>query len=287
MSAQNIKFSLVISIKNRAKLFKRSLKLYNKQLFDKNNWELVIVDDMSTEPVFDILQQYAKDLNWQYIKMDSSKNDFPIYWGPALSNNIGFKASRGEVIGITGPEMLMKETAIAHAYETAMTGKTPYGHILHSSPAFVSLMDQNPDMENKSFDELFAQKHAKVQDITKNTFYWFFCASKKENIMTINGCDEEFMRGICGDDDDFANRINEFGATKVHDFRILGIHQDHSLEDKKDSKRIRRNKNWEIARIRNTNYLREWETLRNKDPIANKNLDWGSEKIIISKATNE
>ena len=281
-----MKFSLVISIKNRTKLFRRSLKLYNKQLFDKNDWELVIVDDMSTEPVLATLKEYGKRINWQYIKMDSHKNDFPIYWGPALSNNIGFKAAKGDVIGITGPEMLMKETSIQYAYETAMKGKTPYGHILHSAPAFVSLIDRTPPMEQWSFDQLFMNKWAKVQDITKNTFYWFFCATKKENIMAINGCDEEFMRGICGDDDDFANRINIL-APKTHDFRIIGIHQDHSFEDRGDKKRIRRNRTWEEARIRNTKYLQEWYTKRNKDPVANKNRHWGSSKLIIEKVDNK
>src|SRR5690606_14394700 len=147
-----------------------------------------IVDDMSTEPVLDVLNEF-KDLNWQYIKMDSHKNDFPIYWGPALSNNIGFKAARGDVIAIAGPEILMKESALELAYNDAMRGKTPYGHILHSSPHFVNQMDADPSMEELSFNQLFVNRHTRVQDITKNTFYWFFCATKKENIMAINGCD--------------------------------------------------------------------------------------------------
>jgi glycosyltransferase involved in cell wall biosynthesis len=280
-----MKISVVISIKNRTKLFRRSLKLYNKQFLLKKDWELVIVDDMSTEPVLDVLNEF-KDINWQYIKMDSHKNDFPIYWGPALSNNIGFKAARGDVVAIAGPEILMNESALELAYSDAMRGKTPYGHILHSSSYFVNQMDTDLTMEELSFDQLFTNKHSRVQDITKNTFYWFFCATKKENIMAINGCDEEFMRGICGDDDDFANRINEYGSEKIHNYQIVGIHQDHSKEDRADPLRRRRDKTWEAARMINTKYLEEWTTKRNKEVIVNKNRDWGSDKLIVGKVAN-
>ena len=40
-----MKLSVVISIKNRVKLFRRSLKLYNKQSMPRGDWELVVVDD--------------------------------------------------------------------------------------------------------------------------------------------------------------------------------------------------------------------------------------------------
>lgn len=282
-----MKISVVISIKDRTKLFRRSLKLYQKQTMPKSDWELIIVDDMSTENVFETLQEHSSKINWQYIKMNSNLNDFPIYWGPSLSNNIGFKAAKGEVIVITGPEMLMQEQAFKYAYESAMKGVNAYGHILHSSHIFVQLMDKNPAMENYSFDRLFSLPQAKVQDITKNTFYWFFSAVKKEFLMKINGCDEELMRGICADDDLIRYRLCDVGAKNIHDFRIIGIHQDHSLADRKDPKRIRWNPTWEKARLRNTKYYEDWLKTPNRDPIANKNRDWGSDKLIINKVTHE
>lgn len=276
-----IKFSLVISTKNRGKLLRRSLIHYNKQTFKE--FEIIVVDDMSTDPILDILKEF--NFKWQYIKMDSHKNDFPIYWGPSLSNNIGFKAAKGEVIGIAGPEILMKETAIEYAHESAMKDTTPYGLIYNSGEMLTTMLDRSPNLINVDFNNIIKLPTATQTCITKNTFYWFFCASKKEHIMKMNGCDEEYMRGICGDDDDFANRINVF-APRIHDHRIIGIHQNHSLEDRKDPLRIRRNNTWEKARLLNTKYLDEWQSKRNSDPIANKNRDWGSDNLIISKTRN-
>lgn len=279
-----MKLSLVISIKNRTKLFIRSIKLYNKQTLPFEDWEMVIVDDMSDENVLDCLKQYA-NFNYQYIKIDSNKNDFPIYWGPSLSNNVGFKSAKGEVIAITGPEMLMKENALELSYETAMKGVAAYGHVLHSSNAFVRLMNMNPNMENYSFDRLFALPTAKngYPDITKDNFYWFWCTLKRDVILQMNGCDEQMMNGICGDDDLFADKVRMIGCTPVHDLRIKGIHQEHLTEDRKDPKRIRHNATWEKARMINTKYLEDWRADPNRSPISNIGRDWGSENLVIER----
>ncbi len=241
---------------------------------------MVIVDDLSEENILDVLRKNALDMNWQYVRIDSHRNDFPIFWGPALSNNVGFKTARGEVLVITGPEMLMTEAALELSYRDAMQDKAVYGHILHSSHQFVRLMDQNPNMEEYRFDRLFVLPQSRVQDITAKTFYWFWMACKKSRIMEINGCDEEFMRGICGDDDDFANRICEAGAEKIHNYDIKGIHQDHRAEDRNDPKRTRWDAIWEPARLRNTRYLEEWAQ-RGREAVANQGRDWGSDKLVI------
>ena len=282
-----MKVSVIISIKNRTKLFRRSLKLYNKQSMPRSEWELVVVDDNSDEDVLATLKEYASDLNWQYIRMDSHRNDFPIFWGPALSNNVGFRSAAGEVIVITGPEILISESALEQSYNGAMLNKAIFGHVLHSHPKFVRLMDSNPAMEDYSFDRLFVSPLAKVQDLTSKNFYWFWMAVKKETVMAINGCDEQFMHGICGDDDDFANRLHEYGAHKTHDMSVKGIHQDHKSEDVGDPKRVRWDATWEPARLRNTKYLEDWLTVRGRNPVANESREWGSESLVISRERNK
>lgn len=260
--------------------------MYEKQTMSKEDWELVIIDDMSDEDVLATLKEFP-DLNWQYIRMDSRLNDFPIYWGPSLSNNIGFKAACGEVVAITGPEMLMNSKTLEYAYESAMQDQNVYGHVFHSSSQFVRLMDQNPAMEDYAFERLFSLRHAKVQDITKNTYYWFFCAVKREHVMSVNGCDETLISGVCADDDLWSLIFQERGIPNTHDFRIVGIHQDHKAEDAGDPKRKRRDPTWEKARLRNTKYLEEWATKRNKETVVNKGRDWGSDKLILSKIVND
>lgn len=278
-----MKVSVVISIKNRTKLFKRALKLWQKQTMPAKDFELVIIDDLSEEDVKLTLQVCAGQMNVKYIKVDSQKNDFPVYWGPAISNNVGFRAAEGEVIMITGPEILHKETNLDIAYEAAQKDQFPFGHVYHSGPGLVFQMDRNIKHHDLPFDQIMTLPQARVRDITHDTFYWFICAVKKAHVMEIGGCDEEYMKGICGDDDDFANRIDALGVKKVHDFRMVGIHQDHSIEDRLDPKRRRKSPAWEQARMRNTKYLDDWYTARQKTPYANKGRDWGSERVVLHR----
>ncbi len=276
-----MKVSIVISAKNRAQLFSRSLALYSNQTMAPEDWELVLVDDASTEDLRGVLRAHGSKLNWRYIRMDSHLNDFPVYWGPALSNNVGFRAARGEVVCVTGPEILLAENALEKGYEGAMKDQNVYGYIFHSSSRFVRMMDAMEKIPPfATLDRLPGARH---QDITRHTFYWFFCAVKREHIEAIGGCDEEFMRGICGDDDDFANRMRAHGVPSVHDYTLVGIHQDHTREDRGDPQRIRWNPVWEKARHQNTKYLEEWPSLRNQDPVANKSRDWGSSNLVLER----
>lgn len=278
-----MKLSVVISLKNRIKFLERTLKTLRKQTMPRNKFELIFVDDNSTDNIRGMLDSYVLDMNAQYIRIDSSRNDFPIFWGPSISNNVGFKAARGEVIMITGPEILHQKNNFDFGYESAMKDTIAFGHVFHSNYQFIQMLEQNPYMTELSFEELFRYPFAKVMDITINTYYWFICTVKKEHIMRINGCDEEYMRGICGDDDDFVNRIEALGIPRIHDFRMNGIHQDHSVDDIKDRQRIRRSAIWEEARKINTQYLEDWYTKRNRTPLANINRDWGSDRVILHK----
>lgn len=278
-----MKLSVVISIKNRSKHFKHTLRMFKKQIMSPDDFELVIVDDNSSDNIRQLLISQASNMNIQYIKIDSNLNDFPIYWGPSISNNIGFKASRGEVIMITGPEILHQENNFNFGYESAMKDVIAFGHVYHSNPHFTQLINNEPNIENFSFNNFFEMPSSKAQDMTLNTYYWFICTVKKQHIMNINGCDEEYMRGICGDDDDFVNRIEASGVARIHDFRMIGIHQDHSAEDASNSQRIRHNGVWERARKINTDYLNKWYTERKKSHLANVNRNWGSDNVILSK----
>ena len=252
----------------------------------REDWELVVVDDSSDEDVLGTLREYASDLNWQYIKMDSKLNDFPIYWGPALSNNVGFKSSKGDVIAIAGPEIMIDENVLDISYDTARIGVSAFGHVQFSHNKFVNLMDKNPDMEDHSFKKLFSLPIAKngYPDITVKNFYWFWAACPREAIMDMGGCDEQFMRGICGDDDDFADRLSLIGARPVHQMDIKGIHQEHATEDRKDPKRVRHNPLWEVARKLNTKHLES--NRRNKVTVVNEGRDWGSERLVIERVEN-
>jgi glycosyltransferase involved in cell wall biosynthesis len=282
-----IKNSVIISIQNRRDFLDRTLRTYARQTMPKSDFEIVIVDDNSQEDILGLCKMHAKEsgLQFQYIKMDTSKGAVPQKgFTPALSNNIGFKNARGSVLIITGPETLQSERNLEYTWETCKNPICLYGVVHRSSAEFVKRI-RDPEFwkSYQSFDSFFNIPGALSVRADTTGFWWYYAAAKKEYIMAMNGVDEKFMGGICGEDDDFANRMNFLGVKLEYNRKVLGIHQDHSNEDRVDPVHdIRFNKKkWKKLRAHNLALLSQ--CISNRDPVANKGIDWGTEKAIITK----
>ena len=279
-----IKVSVLISIFNRIKFFERTLSTYAKQTLPKNEFELVVIDDRSTDNILGLCKKYAKDygLQFQYILFDNKKGAIkPKAFTPALSNNIGIKHARGSVIAITGPETLQAEKNLEISWEMANKGYCIYGDIFRSSLEFVDEISKW-DCRYASFSDIVKLPGAKADDSVTKGWWWYYIAVRKEHLIAIHGVDEQFMRGITGEDDNLALRMSHSGIPlrRAHD--IVGIHQDHSRDDRKDLHSFRFNrKEWRKLRAVNSRLLHKW--LKNKDPVANRDIDWGSENAIIKK----
>jgi hypothetical protein len=99
-SESGFKNSVIISVKDRKDFLDRTLFSYGKQTMPKDEFELIIVDDNSTDDLLSVCKKHSEisGLQFQYIKVDSTKG--AIKQGgftPALTNNIGFKNARGSV----------------------------------------------------------------------------------------------------------------------------------------------------------------------------------------------
>ena len=249
-----------MSLKNRSNFLRYTLETLKKQTLPKSDWELVVVDDGSTEDMEGFFASYSNDLNIKYIKIDSSRSAIPI-WShtPALSNNVGFKKAEGEVIVICGPEILHKETNLEIAYNVAMTNVAAFGLIYHSNLKFVDYVFSKLNPVGLTYNHYLMIPGARDRCITDDAFYWYFLAVKKSNIMKINGVDEEYGRGVCGEDDNFAARLQVSGTKNVHANTILGIHMEHEFgDDKYDVRRHRYTQEWKAARKLNTERWNNW-----------------------------
>lgn len=279
------KVSVVISLKNRTKFLKYSLSTLEKQTLPKSEFELIFVDDGSTEDIAKFLESYSDIFNIKYIKIDSSKSEIPA-WShtPSLSNNVGFKAAEGSVIVICGPEILHAENNLSAAYASGMSGVAAFGIVYHSNLHFVHNLFQHEDVKNITFKQMFDMPGAKHNCISTKGFWWFLLAVKKSNIMAIGGVDEEYLRGVCAEDDDFAARLNENKTKNIIDNTLVGIHMEHESEDDKyDKRRHRQTPEWQAARAINTARWEAWQ--KHKTIVANKGRDWGSYKVITEIKT--
>lgn len=80
--------SIIIPTHNRAHLISRAIQSIIEQTY--TNWELIIVDDGSTDNTEEVLQPFLKDPRIDYLKKENS--------GAAHSRNVGVEKASGEWI---------------------------------------------------------------------------------------------------------------------------------------------------------------------------------------------
>ena len=277
-----MKVSVIISVcDNRFEMFGRSLDTWVNQTELKNEFELIIVDDSERNDLFNLCKEYNKinGLQFQLIRINNSKCDLPITtFTPVLTNNVGMRAARGDVVCITGPETLQAENNIKFASSFSNRQECGYGLVYKSNKSFVNLISKQWDGKFKGLLDL---PGARADCLTKPPHppaYYYFVAVKKKYVEKIGGLDERFAQGFCGEDDDFANRMRMSGITPVFEHNIIGIHQDHSsLNTEKHNMRFNR----QDLKQRNLQLIKE--NLNNYNYIANRNHNWGDEKVIVYK----
>jgi hypothetical protein len=107
-------------------------------------------------------------------------------------------------------------------------------------------------------------------------------AVAKKYVIQIGGVDERFLGGICGEDDDFSNRMRFAGIIPVFEHKIIGIHQNHDSCDANDiTHNIRQSQKWNDLRHHNLNLM--YENIKNKTCVANKTHVWGNLETIIEE----
>ncbi len=287
-----MKVSVIISAcENREHLFDRALYTWNLQTLPKKEWELIIVDDGAKDSVKEQCRNASKiyNINTRYIRIDKSKSFHKVKtFTPALTNNVGFRQAKGEVICVTGPETLQENTNLEVAATMINRKECAYGLVYKASTQATDILQNEwESLKNKKIIELLKIPGAKEGCVTKPPNpprYWYFMAVAKKYIEKIGGVDERFVGGLCAEDDDFSTRIKTSGVNTVFNHNMISIHQNHSREDNDDNIHINR---ITIAgrKLRMCN-LKLWKNnIKNSTIIVNKDHRWGDENLIILDET--
>jgi len=120
-------FSVVIPTFNRKSFLKKTLNGFFKQSYPLNRFEVVVVDDGSTDGTEKLPELGIHSPAVEYIRQDKHK-------GPAAARNKGIALAKGTIILLTGDDCvpdayLIEEHAKAHiSYETAAKDIAILGH---------------------------------------------------------------------------------------------------------------------------------------------------------------
>lgn len=225
--------SIVISSYNRKKLFERTL--YSIARFGPScDFEVIVVDDNSTEDILSCLKPYNSVFNWKFVKTDVKK--FENVTGikkflnnPALTNNIGCRLAQAPLIFQQGNEII----ATPNIYDNMMKEAETLGN---NFIVFCTTLDV-PNSILSKIDPLGT--NIDINIINECAKYPLQCPDYKANItnhlslmsretwVMCNGYDERYLAGIAAEDSDFLRRARKSPNFKESWNNLICLHQSH------------------------------------------------------------
>ena len=264
-----MKLSVIIPIRNRSQLFDIGLNSLAKQFKD---WELVLVDEMSSEDLSKVYKQYP--IKVTHIKFSPEGHPYNNgYHTPALAINLCIKHAKGVVICITQPEIIHDVENLQRGYEQAKQDEFVFGKVIlsHLKSKFTKEM---------TFNECWQEATRLAVPFADNALYWYVAFVKKEHIEAIRGVEEWYMGGVYAEDDDFKERLRLHGVLPVLNSAIRGVHINHEHEGDLYTRQDRNGEFWKRGAERNRKRFYDWlETRKKGDRTVNKS-GWGEEKYI-------
>lgn len=291
-----MKVSAVLSTHNRSKLLKRALSSYVWQTMPKEDFEIIIIDDMSTEDISKTYEHLIGTLNITHIKIDHTKHHVfkklnpnwkegqPKNWfhTPAISINVGCNAASGSTICLCHPEILHASTNFQLAHDRLQKENAfLFGHTLLGTGESNKSLDKFPNWQAGGWDNFVKTiKRPGMKAFTPAELYWYTSFLPKKAVEAVRGVDFEYLQGTCGEDDDFRDRVKIAGCKPLYAGEIQGFHQDHS--DEKESHRIRTTPAWINGMKRNRALYFGRKNSNKYPPVVNKDVDWTGSECIVS-----
>jgi len=201
MASQNntnrIEVSIVIPTFNRQESLVRTLDSLFNQTCPQENFEIIIVDDGSTDDTKKLIHEIKKShQNLCYLKQKNK--------GAASARNLGIFNAKGDIIGFTDDDCILSSTWVELAIES-------FKDIEFCGIQGITLPEKEIKIQNKIFYYSDVVTHTGKEKYdtypTCNIFY------RKKNLIQVSGFDEKM--GSISEDDDLAFRLIKKGY-KIH-----------------------------------------------------------------------
>ena len=183
------------------------------------NWELIIVDDDSTDKSEEIVKQYLLDNRIQYIQHKKNK-------GIPSARNTGIKKSNGEFIALLDDDDMWIPSKLAIQLEEFQKSKDVFGLVFGN----IRVINSGGCIIHEAESLKINLENLSKEDVIRNLFLYNFISSitamfKSECITEVGGFNEEITWG--GDDYDLWLRLaNRFKFAYIN--KVLGIKRVHN-----------------------------------------------------------
>lgn len=244
METNQKKASVILTTYNAKERLFLALSSYIHQDFPKEHFEVIVVDDGSTDETFKLIDQLNVDFSLKYIR-------HPENLGRACARNSGIKEASGEVIIFSDSDMIAEPSFISkHVRHHERNDRIFVGgsfwnkihqHYNEQKGKYIPPITPKDIMHEQFFKtsskQSFAQHYERYLNHYGNSldgfeFSWMYfivmnCSVKSKHLKQIGLFDEQFQRRYGGEDEEMGYRLWKGGLKGVVDPSIKNHHQEH------------------------------------------------------------
>jgi len=210
--SDNVQVSIIIPTYNRFDFIIKTLKSVEELNYPKENYEVIIVDDGSTDGTKDYMISYSETtgLNFSYIYQNNS--------GPATARNVGWKNAKGKFIAFTDSDCIVDKNWL----NELINGFT--------SEIIAGVGGSAQGVGNDIFSRYFAQTGMYSTRLINGTVTYLLTLNacyRKDILQKFNGFNEGFKQPG-GEDPDLSFRIRKKGYQLNYNPNAIVYHHHKS-----------------------------------------------------------
>ena len=198
--------SVVIATYNRKNLLEKSLESLFRQNYPPDKYEIVIVDDGSTDGTEEMVKRKRPPCKLRYFRHSERK-------GPSKARNLGINKAEGEVIIFIDSDVLTPPEFIREH----MRLHKKHRDIIVDGPAI------NTGKIEGVFDNRWGKLLASL-DFFGASFITANTSCRKENLLKAGLFDEEFGKGYGWFDRELGLKLREMGVKRIKNRRAYAFH---------------------------------------------------------------
>ncbi len=210
-----MKVSVVIATYNRRGLLDRCLECLFRQDYPKDQYEIIVVDDGSSDGTKEMVEGKSPSCGLKYLKHKERR-------GQSRAKNLGINHAHGEVIifiddDVLCPPQFIRQHARFHK---------KYDNVIVDGPAI------NTDRTESLFNDK-KKRFLAFLDFLGASFITSNTSCKKEDLIKAGGFDEEFGKKFGWQDRELGFRLKQMGIKRKKNRRAYVFHfkQKGSLDD--------------------------------------------------------
>ena len=218
--------SVIVCTRNRGYQLAATLDNFNRLTFN-GSWELILVDNGSTDNTNDVIETFQKRKNFKLLILQEPKP------GLARSRNTGLSHARGEIVAFTDDDCYPDTEYLSAIYKSFSKNNIDYlgGRVL-----LFDSTDLRITIQEKQTLEIIEP----FSFISSGIIHGANMAFRKVSLLRMNGFDERLGAGTrfkSGEDTDIIQRLSITGSIGIYDPEVCVYHH-HGRKSEEEKRKI-------------------------------------------------